>query len=127
MTFVKLEKVLAIVEKNAEGMSWSENPRESGAGFELLKRAQALRSLPTDDGVTDMIAHIRKQAQRQDVRLAALDAVPMSEPKQLNASHWGRESVINDEQCLQIFEAMLDAIAALGPLPAPPAIEGDKS
>ena len=82
---------------------------------------QALRSLPTDDGVTDMMAHIRKQAQRQDVRLAALDAVPMSEPKQLNASHWGRESVINDEQCLQIFEAMLDAIAALGPLPAPPA------
>lgn len=54
MTFVKLEDVLAIVEKNAEGMSWSENPHESGAGFELLKRAQALRSLPTDDGWEDI-------------------------------------------------------------------------
>lgn len=77
-------------------------------------RAERLEAkLAAQDGLVEALRHIRDLAQRQDVRLAALDAVPMSEPRQLNASHWGRESVINDEQCLQIFEAMLDAIAAL--------------
>ena len=52
--YVKLDDVLAIVEKNAEGMSWSENPRESGAGFELMKRAEALRALPVSDGWEDI-------------------------------------------------------------------------
>lgn len=47
------EKAIAIIEKNALGMSWSESPSESGAGFELLKRAEALRALPVSDGVTD--------------------------------------------------------------------------
>ena len=48
------EKAITIIEKNALGMSWSENPSESGAGFELLKRAEALRALPVSDGWEDI-------------------------------------------------------------------------
>ncbi len=33
-----------IVEKDAEGMSWSESASISGAGFELIKRAKAIRA-----------------------------------------------------------------------------------
>jgi hypothetical protein len=40
-----LEKAAAVVIKGAEGMSWSESASESGAGYELLKRAQAIRNL----------------------------------------------------------------------------------
>lgn len=56
------------------------------------------------------IKYLRDRVSKQDARLAGLDKVPMSEPKQLNVSQWGRTSVLNDEQCLEIFNAMLDVV-----------------
>lgn len=57
-----------------------------------------------------VVDYIRQQTSCQSVRLAGLDPVPMGEPRQLTASHWGRSSVINDEQCAAIFNTMLDAM-----------------
>lgn len=104
MTFVKLEDVLAIVEKNAEGMSWSENPRESGAGFELLKRAQALRSLPTDDGVTD------EMVERAAISICHSDGYNPHLRYDGENPRWH----LNKPKARAALEA------ALGPLPAPP-------
>jgi hypothetical protein len=39
-----VEAAAKIVEKDAEGMSWSESASISGAGFELIKRAAAIRA-----------------------------------------------------------------------------------
>ena len=93
------EKAIAIIEKNALGMSWSESPSESGAGFELLKRAEALRALPVSDGVTDEM--VERAAKALCEKLDAIE----------NDWHgW-----------TGLARAALEA--ALGPLPAPPTIE----
>jgi hypothetical protein len=42
-----MEAAAKIVEKDAEGMSWSESASISGAGFELIKRAAAIRAALT--------------------------------------------------------------------------------